>query len=168
MEHVTGDMIWKFLSGEDLADDELDLIALHISECGLCAKRLANMAELCESLPEILPLQAPSADLADRIMDEIAVHGGGAEEADGNTLPHKSSKKRSPRLELFTRLATAAVVTGFLMLGSAGPSYAEQVPVVGKTIAAVSNTGNLFADGTARVYSELHYLFSVVSFDLSR
>ncbi len=179
MEHVAGDLIWKFLNGDALSDDLLDGIALHMSECDFCAERLANMAELGSNMPEMLPLVAPPAGLTDRIMSGIeqldrqavttSAHAAPEETHSAPpALPFAARKQRSPRFELFTRVATAAVVTGLMIFGSAGQSYAEQVPVVGKTIAAVSNTGNLFTDGTARIYSELHYLFSSISFDFSK
>ncbi|TCP53896.1 hypothetical protein EV586_105242 [Tumebacillus sp. BK434] len=167
MEHVSGDLIWKFLNGEELPDEQIDLVAWHTAECDLCAERLANMAELGEYMPEILHVESPSASLVDRIMLEVEqVEREKAATAGPGAMVPMIRKAWAKRLELFTRLATAAVVTGFMVLGTAGQSYAEQVPVVGKTIAAVSNSGSWFADGTTRVYSELHYLLSVASFDL--
>ncbi|ASS74389.1 hypothetical protein CIG75_04915 [Tumebacillus algifaecis] len=184
-------MIWKFLNGDELTDDELDRVSLHVAECDLCAERLANLAELGDAMPELMLLETPPAGLADRIMSEIeqdrqqaacgpyttadGAHCGSSETEwsnqtleTNNVVPLAPRKARSPRLELFTRVATAAVVTGFMVLGSAGQSYADRVPVFGKTIAAVSNTGSFVSNGTARVYSELYDLFSVANFDRSK
>lgn len=165
MEHVSGELIWKFLNGEELSEEQIDLVALHTSECDLCAERLANMAELGDEMPELLHMETPNIGLIDRIMLEVEREQTASAET-GAVVPFRKRKAWSKRLELLTRIATAAVVTGFMVLGTAGQSYAGQVPVVGKTIAAVSNTGSWFANGTTRIYSELHNLLSVASFDL--
>lgn len=152
MNHLTELQIWSYLE-LDLTDAELEWIEQHLEHCDLCAERLAVMASLSEQVPNLLPLEAPSAGFADRVMETIAT------EAVSNVIPLKPHKKSS-RLEFFTRFATAAVVTGFMLLGSA---HASGIPVIGSVGKAMSVTGNVVTDSTFQLYAKIDVWIATIN-----
>ncbi|MGB8954623.1 MAG: hypothetical protein WCC10_04570 [Tumebacillaceae bacterium] len=152
MRHLSENDIWCFLEGK-LPDDEWERVEEHLAECDVCCDMLANLAELGAEIPELFPLEEPSAGFADRVMDSIAREAGTIETQDlpDNVIP-LHPRRKSPRYEAFTRFVTAAVVTGFMVLGSA---QFDSIPVVGSIGQTVSETGIVVSDGTYKAYSQL-------------
>ncbi|MGZ4030744.1 MAG: anti-sigma factor family protein [Tumebacillaceae bacterium] len=144
MDHLTDGQIWSFLEG-DLDELEIERIEMHMESCDVCCERLASLAELGEEVPNLFPLEQPSFGFADRVMAEIA-----AEER--KVVPFPTKRRVSTRLESLTRFATAAVVTGFMVLGS---THVQGLPMIGSFGKAVSETGNVVSDGTMQVYETI-------------
>lgn len=153
MKHLSENEIWCFLEGK-LPDDELETVEEHLAECDVCCDMLANLAELGAEIPELFPLEEPSAGFADRVLDSIARETSITEAQDlpDNVIPLQPRRK-SPRYEAFTRFVTAAAVTGFMIFGSA---HFESIPVVGSIGQTVSETGTAVSDGTFKAYSQLN------------
>jgi anti-sigma factor RsiW len=153
MEHLTDMQIWNFLAG-DLDELEAEDVELHIESCDLCCERFANFAELGDEVPDLFPLEQPSLGFADRVMAGITqMEQPIAEQTEAKVVPFPTMRRRrSARLESFTRIATAAVVTGFMVLGS---TQVQGLPMIGSVGKAVSETGTVVTDGTAHVYETI-------------
>lgn len=164
MKHLLENEIWCFLEGK-LPDDEMERVEGHLAECDICCEMLANLAELGAEIPELFPLEEPSAGFADRVMDSIAREISNTETQDlsDNVIP-LHPRRKSPRYEAFTRFVTAAAVTGFMVLGSA---QFETIPVVGSIGQTVSETGTVVSDGTYKAYSQLSQWIQILNAKIS-
>ncbi|HEU4964259.1 MAG TPA: zf-HC2 domain-containing protein [Bacilli bacterium] len=158
MNHLADSTILSYLEG-DLDDAELDLIEEHMEVCDECADKLALFAELGAELPsKLIPLELPSAGFADRVMEQVMQEAPPGQPK--HVVPIKPRRKLPPQLEVFTRFLTAAVVTGFMVLGS---TQVQGVPVIHQFSTTVTQTGESVSQGTVKVYAEFRGLLHFVS-----
>lgn len=165
MNHLSDDTIFRYLEG-DLEEAELDRIEEHMEICDECAEQLAILAELRTELPDdFLPVRAPSNGFADRVMEQVlseteAPHPAELPEQANKVVTLPLRRKQSPRLEVLTRFMTAAVVTGFMVIGS---SQVQDIPMLGHFSTAVGQTGGAVSQGTVKAYVEFRGFLSHVS-----
>jgi hypothetical protein len=170
MNHLTGDKIWKYLEDE-LADSERELVDAHLDACDDCQDLMVTLLEhggpleedhVVYGLFEREPmLQEPEPGFADRVMEGIRAEA--LQNLRDNVVPLRQSHRRTPpRLEVLTRFVTAAVVTGFMVLGS---TQVQGTPMFG-VLEKVGHTGTIVSDGTEKVYSEIHDLVSQMNSQL--
>ena len=177
MDHLHRHTILNYLAGE-LAEVETERFEAHLEVCDLCHEQFLQLIEAGDPAEEVPPmLEAPSAGFADRVMEAVlreeaqngAEHAAGIDETDslavqtpdgelGQVVPLRPRRKR-PRLEAFTRFVTAAVVTGFMVLGS---QQVQVLPTFG-VLQTVERTGDVVTDGTYYVYSEINGLMDRVN-----
>lgn len=159
MDHLTEKQIWSFLEA-DLAEHELEAMELHFEECDECFAHMTHLADMNEQVPDLFPLEQPSVGFADRVMAQIP-----APDVTDNVVPFPNLRRNSSRLELLTRVATAAVVSGFMMLGT---SHAQGIPMIGSFGEAVHATGNVVTDGTVQLTSTIDGWIAYMSQEISK
>ncbi|PWK13742.1 zf-HC2 domain-containing protein [Tumebacillus permanentifrigoris] len=147
MTHMSENLLWRYL--EDVLDDaERDVVDAHLEVCDACVDLLAEVA--ASHGDEEFWLEQPSLDLTDRVM-ELVLESGRVEQAAAKVVP-MPVRRQSPKLEVFTRFVTAAVVTGFMMLGSYEAAKVQQFPVVGTLQEKVEEA----SVDTAALYMSVH------------
>lgn len=165
MTHLSENLLQSYLADE-LDDDKRVWVDAHLDACDACVDRLADVAAFCADDPldhefELL-LEQPPVGFADRVMNAV-MESASEEQSAAKVVPFPTRHRFAPRLEVFTRFVTAAVVTGFMMVGSYQAAKVEQFPVVGTLQSKVEVVTN----DTAVLYLSIHTWFQDLSSRLS-
>ncbi|KEO84542.1 hypothetical protein [Tumebacillus flagellatus] len=159
MNHLSGNLLCRYLE-DDLDDRERDFADAHLEVCEFCAEQLAEVAALGFE-EELFELELPPVGFADRVMGELsATESVGVsvapESVPDNVAVLPKRRRFSPKLDAFTRFVTAAVVTGFMMLGSYQSAKAGDHSVVH----TIQNKVETVSSGTEAMYVNVHAWFS--------
>jgi hypothetical protein len=90
---------------------EAERVARHLSTCASCRADAASLAEVVGALPDTVALREPRPALRERVLE--------AAEADGRQPAQATSQRWSPGRVRPWRVAIAAVVAAFIVLGAA-------------------------------------------------
>lgn len=170
MEHLERRTILKYLADELGAAETVSFEA-HLEACDICHEQFLSLIESgdeADGLPSLLEM--PSDGFADRVMSAVLREDAESraenavaaeiEQTHANVVPLRPRRQR--RFESFTHFVTAAVVTGFMVLGS---YQVQGLPTFGVVQTAL-RTGDVVTDGTYRVYTEIHGFMARVNSEI--